>query len=534
MSIFNGVGEMDRFINREPELRLIEDAIGDLLNTDTFLRTPIIDFFGIDGIGKTSILKKIVQTCDKHRIRYIWADASKNVPAFFYEIIDQAQQYSEVLPRSDESNLQHQSVAVTQELLKKGPLVILLDAVDATNEARLVPIEEMLNALVINNKLFVVLTSSRSVSFEHERDVARKLSTFPLLPLDRDSSEEYLESLGLPTDPELRNIVFEWTHGYPLAMDVMVQAIREQGIDPRNQEEREKLLGIITQRVIDQRILARVEPTELQWFQRVLRLLSVPRRFNLLTMQSLIEQFAHDLKLANSLAYIVLPNRISQSTDVLSWNLAKGGFAIDSPIRNMFLLQLKIGHLEDYYKINRFLAEINQSNAKEVSGPDRIRYQREYLYHMANSGDEKQLARILTETVQQIIKDAEEAPELLIQFREEFIQDTELKELLGKDANLVLSLTNKHLAQKMYRTALQEEDEEKRIRYYRDFFDYTIHDPVINDLPSLLEEYVDQLIAQERPAVLHKLYENLAQDDTFRKVPGKDFAFFFARLLDNV
>src|SRR2546429_1896710 len=198
----HGVGEMDSFINRQPELRLIEDAFGDLLNKDTFLRTPIIDFYGVEGIGKTSILKKVVQTCDKNKIRYIWADASKNVPDFFHEIIHQAGQHGESLSKQNEGkDLLRQSITVTQKLLGRGPLVMLLDAVDTTNDTKVEPIETMLSDLIMNNKLFVGLTSRRSVSFVHRREAARKLTTLPLLPLDRDSSEEYLNSIGLPTDP---------------------------------------------------------------------------------------------------------------------------------------------------------------------------------------------------------------------------------------------------------------------------------------------------------------------------------------------
>ena len=249
---------MDSFINRGLELRLIKDAFGDLLTKDTFLRTPIIDFYGVEGIGKTSVLKKVVQTCDENKIRYIWADASKNAPVVFYEIINQAKQYGGVISNQNEDNLLDQSVAVTQRLLGEGPLVMLLDAVDTTNEANLEPIEEMLSDLMINNRLLVVLTSRRSVSFERERDVARKLTTFPLLPFDRYSSEEYLDSIGLPVDPELREIIFEWTQGYPMAMNVMVKAITEQQLDPKSELGRRMILANIMHLVINQGILARV------------------------------------------------------------------------------------------------------------------------------------------------------------------------------------------------------------------------------------------------------------------------------------
>jgi len=525
---------MDSFINREPELRLIEDAFGDLLNKDTFLRTPIIDFYGVEGIGKTSILRKVIQTCDKNKIRYIWADASKNVPDFFHEIIHQAGQYGELLPNQNEGkDLLRQSIAVTQRLLGTGPLVMLLDAVDTMNDTKLQPIATMLGDLVVNNKLFVVLTSRRSVSFEHKREVARKLTTLPLLPLDRDSSEQYLNSIGLPPDPELREIIFKWTRGYPLAMNVMVNTLTEK-VDPRNELGQRTLLTQIKQKVINEGILARVELAERPWFQIVLSLLSVPRRFNVVIMQNLIEEFAPSLKLANSLSYIVLPKRISQATDILSWNLAKGGFSIDSPVRNIFLLQLKIERPDDYHEINRFLVEISQSNANDASGPDRIRYQREYLYHSANSCTEEQLPHILATTVQQIIQEAEKAPEDLIQFQEEFSQDTELKELLGKHVDIVLSPIYQQLARKMYKDAIQEADEAKHVHYLHAFFSYTVQDPAIHDLSSLLKEQIDQLIAQERPAIVLKLYEKLARDDRFREALGKDFSELLARIRNNM
>src|SRR5947209_5207548 len=144
---------MDIFINRGPELRLIEEAFDDLLNKEAFLHTPIIDFYGVKGIGKTSILKKVVQTCNHNKIRYIQADASQSSPAFFQEIINQARQYNGTPPPSNPDNLRDQFVIITRELLKKGPLVILLDEVDTTSANKLESIEEMLGDLVMDERL---------------------------------------------------------------------------------------------------------------------------------------------------------------------------------------------------------------------------------------------------------------------------------------------------------------------------------------------------------------------------------------------
>ena len=44
---------MERFVDRKAELQMIDHAFGDLLSKNRILRTPILDFYGVEGIGKT-------------------------------------------------------------------------------------------------------------------------------------------------------------------------------------------------------------------------------------------------------------------------------------------------------------------------------------------------------------------------------------------------------------------------------------------------------------------------------------------------
>jgi hypothetical protein len=499
---------MEPFINRETELRMIDSALSDLLDQERLLRTPIIDFYSIKGIGKTRLLKETMHKCHANQVPYLDIPIGQELAT-------------------------EQSLLQTKALLKQGPLVMLLDSVDAKNEKQIARLEKMLSELVIHNNLFVVIASNGSVSFKREKSVDRILTIFPLEPWNRANSNLYLDNIAHPLQAETRELIFEWTRGYPLAMKVIVEALTEQKIDPTSDQGKQELITFIVEQVIDQSILANVKPDELAWFHTALNLLAVPRRFNLVIMQKLIEALEPDLKLASSLSYIVLPKRITQATGVLDWNIAKAGFALDESIRHILLLQLKILHPQRYHEINRFLAQVNWSNTLEVSGSDRIRYQLEYLYHSAKSIEEKQLPLLLETTVKQITQDAKNAPDQLIQFREELIRDTGLKEALGTYTIHVLDQIALSVAKEMYAAATLEQDDEKRIRYLHNFFAYVIRDSTIIDLPDDLQKNMRQLLSKESYTRIMKLNEELAQQSKLSADLERTFPILFTHPGNN-
>lgn len=448
---------MEQFVNRESEIGLIDSAFGDLLDKEHLLRTPIIDFYGVEGIGKTSILKQVRQRCDQWKVRYVDANMSQGFAEFWLKISHYSHKYNQSPLQHESKALVAQSTEMAKELLEQAPLVMLLDAVDATNESQVEHLEKFLAELVLYNNLFVILTSRRSVSFERKKSVARQLTTILVQPLNRDDSQMYLEKLGHPLPEETRELILEWTRGYPLAMNVMVEAITKQGIDSTSEQGQKHLITLIIERVINQGILINVPKDEHPWYHTMLSLLAVPRRFNLLTMQRLIEHFEPQLKLSSDLAYIPLSRKITNATGILGWDMAKAGLALDHSVRNVLLLQLKITYPERYAEINRFLAEINKQNATsdEIRGTDRIHYQREYLYHSAINTADGHLSTFLQTTIGQMIQAVKQDSDQLMQFREEFLQDHELQDVLGKHATIVITLVDQALTQKMDDTAAE-------------------------------------------------------------------------------
>lgn len=517
---------MQNFVDRKPELTIVEEAIDDLQNKERLLKTPIIDFYGVEGIGKTQLLMQINKKCAEEQVPRIWATATKTLPEIEQSIIDQAERYLEKSKPLHTRNVDQSgqtAIEYTKALLDQGPAVMLLDAIDSTDEDQLQWLEKLLSGLAIYSKFFVVLSSRQSIPFEKEKSIARRLTLHPIQPLDRDSSEKYLEYQQPPFKPEMRNIIFEWTQGYPAAMNAMISGITQEKFDPLTTEGSQQLIKYIIERVITNGLLKHIKPEEQEQIQRLLFLLAIPRRLNLVIMQKLIEEFEPDLKMGStSLSYMVLPNKINQAMGIFTWKQDKAGYCIEEPVRHLLLLAWQIEQPERYRQINLFLAQLHQYTSVIIPGPDHIRNQREYLYHSANSLDPQQLEPVLNQTLQGIVSDAEQNPEWLVQFVEEFKNDKELHEALGEQTEVVQNfLRYPHLANIMFAAYEQEENSEKRFNSLLASFYYAVQDSANNEQATKLRDQLQQLLSTESPSFMLKLYEKLYSDTRFQSVLGE-------------
>jgi hypothetical protein len=423
---------MSVFVDRDREMQLIDDSFRTLLDKNRLLRNPILEFYGVSGIGKTLLLEQIKERCHDTMLPYIWVSLAGKESTFLQrEVVDQVNNYL----RKSGLQLEQTAVSAIKVLLKQGPVVMLLDAVDETGNDQVEEIEALLRDLIDDEKLFVVLASKKMIEFANERSVARKLQWHNLRALDRTSCEEYLDKWEQDiNEPEkqiaadLRSIIFRWTQGYPLAMNVMVEAIND-GNDPRTEAGKQQIVTNFKERIIDQEIL---KGTEGDWKKRcftLLRLLSVPRRSNTMIMEELIVHFAPEYHRKSSLAYFSLPTELHETTPVFSWNLERFGFAVETPVRHLFLLLYQQMSPQEYFAVHNFLADLNRQLAQEATGQDRVRYAREYLYHLASNPSIEHHEQKVMEALASILK---EQPEFLQPFFEEFAQDQELKEELSQ------------------------------------------------------------------------------------------------------
>lgn len=519
---------MASIINRTYELGIIDEAFDALLDQTSLLRTPIIDVHGIEGIGKTTILQHVTHKCKEHHLPYIRVDASGSIPTIAYEIIEQIKTYylPQIAPFNEEDPL-NQVVSAIRQLLEQHAAVLVLDSLDTENDELLRWLEIMLRDLLENNRLFVVIASRKSLQFENERSVARKLTPLQLNPFDRTSSGQYLDTIQIK--PEMHNYIFEWTRGYPLAMDAMARAMDKEHLDPRKETDRRKLIKAITERVVDQGILAGIDSSEHKWYQTMLRLLSVPRRFNLVMMQMLIKQYAPQFAPQNSLAYMGLFKRINRTTNVLNWNMPRAGFAVDTPVRCIFLLQLQIEHPELYLALHRTLAQINQQFAEAVTGTDRVRYLQEFLYHNAHIIAGEALRQLLKQTVQRIIN---ESPEAFSQFSEEFSQDEELKEALGEQTATVTMLIHAHQLA-MIRQLVKESSGRDRVRNLHEYLNVVSQDPIAGSIPLVFQQAIQEIKTAESREVIRQLHHELEQDYRLKEILGEHVESIFSLMRDD-
>ncbi len=522
---------MVSIVNREAERILIDDAFRALHNyEDDLLRTPIIDFYGVKGIGKTAIIRYIEQKCKDQNIRCILIDASQNAKDFPEEIIRQVRQYNIHLSVQQGDRLQVSQQA-TKMLLADGIAVMLLDAVDASNQELLEQIALILHEVMNENRFFVVITSGRNLLFDTDRAVARKLTPYPLKPFDQKSSEVYVHNISSGLEPGIIHSIFDWTRGYPLAIQVMTQAIVEQHLDPRLPENQQSLLKIIVKQVIYNGLLANIAEPQLQECLVALELFSLPRRFNLVIIQELIEHFdVQELKRDSSLSYMSLPRSINQNTDMLIWDMQRAGFSVVAPVRAIFILKSKIEQPERYLELQRFLAHLNRQFAESVHGTDRVRYFREYLYHSAFTEDGALLATTINYTLQQVIA---EPPVALEQFFEEFLQDSELQETLGEQSKLVLSLIYRHWAQ-VNREAARHVAGVEHIRHLQEYFFSLLADPLIADPGQVLNESIEEVLAEEPPENRLTFAEEIVRGEKLRSLPTRQLELFKQTLQEHV
>jgi len=79
--------------------------------------------------------------------------------------------------------------------------------------------------------------------------------------------------------------------------------------------------------------------------------------------------------------------------------------------------------------------------ALDLTDADSVRYLREYLYHSAQSRDAQTADAILEPIKQQMNKIS---PDARLQLYEEFTQDSELQEILGKHRDNVYEFIREH------------------------------------------------------------------------------------------
>lgn len=505
---------MPLFINREEEMQYIRERCSILQDDRLTVHLPITQFYGVGGIGKTKILREVENHCRVQGLPAIWADANLGTVDFSHRIISQVKKYGvQVATVTHDNDLFNRSIDATSALVaQKGPTVFLIDSLESARDSDLSWIEELLITFQDESKLFFILASQK-VAFDHVMAIARRLDNIQLKPFDRKHCLSYTSGLVRNLEAETRDLIYDWTGGYPLAINCMVNAIEQKRLDPRKKRDQRPLLASVREQVIRQGVLNHISlsPDELAWFDTMFTLFAVPRRcVNVSFMQAMVEKFASQYQLNTDLAYITLPNQINRKSDVFKWNVTKAGFTLEPTIRHIFLKNLEIDQPERYKLIHKHLAEANQQIAAQIVGIERVRALLEFLYHSSYCEDASTLRQIVENAIQQITSGPTDN---FWSFHEEYNADQELQTALGIHHNTAKSLICRHLVEIYGQLARNASSEAERLDYLVFRFLYIIDDPKEDDLPNSerLKQSI-QDVQKESPEFRKRLYDGLLRE----------------------
>jgi hypothetical protein len=505
---------MPVFVNRDEEMQYMRERCTILQDDRITGQLPIIQFHGIGGIGKTKILREIENHCTTQGLRAIWTDANLGTVDFSHRIISQVRKYgTQVTTRNND--LFNNSIDATRALVaQKGPTVFLIDSLEGARDADLTWIENLLITFQNESKLFFIL-ASQGVAFDDVITIARRLDNIQLKPFDRNHCLSYTSSLSKNLEAEVRDLIYDWTGGYPLAINSMVHTIEQKKLDPRKKRDQRPLLTSIREQVIRQGIFHHIplSPDELTWFDTMFTLFAVPRRcINVSFMQTMVEKFAPQYRLNTNLAYITLPTQINHKSDVFKWNVSKTGFTLEPTIRHLFLKNLAIDQPERCKLIHKHIAEANLQLAAQTTGTERVRALLEFLYHSSYCEDGPTLRQIVESSIQQITSGPTDN---FWNFHEEYDADKELQVALGVHHNTAKSLIYRHLAEiHSYRQLARNASEAERLNYLIAHFTYIIDDPNEDDLPNSerLKQSMQDVVRKESLEFRKRLYDELLRE----------------------
>lgn len=523
----NEAFNLNRFVNRDSEMNFIREQCVASLRGNRPINPQFIQFNGVWGIGKTTMLKRIEHYFSIEDLHPVWTDISESSDRLFDEIAGQIRIRYDISYKFVGDALDEMLAAIEALSSKYGKAVVFIDSLDAAGEEDLKRIEAMLHRITETSTLLCIMASRKKIDFKSTASIGRRLRFFPLKPFSQGSYVSYVGKLTQELQQELKeeeiNQIFPLTGGYPAAVDIAVKTIKQEKLDLTKEQDRGQLVQIINEQVIEHGVLSaiRQDPDQLLWHQTMLSLFAIPRRFNLTIMRKMIEKFAPQYMLSRSLAYMSLQQRINFTTGLLDWNEARTGYAMEAPVRHLLLMKWRVEDRERYTKIHDFLMEENWRLAMQFSGTDRVRHIQEYLYHSAFCLDNKKLQENVDRAMKQIVGGTEDS---LPQFEVEYKKDEELQDALGSLKNRALTTIYKFFADSYWDLVSTARDKQERVSYLVSYVFYSINDPaaVVADRLLIARRCVQQVKAEEDADVYRSFLEALSQDPRIKELLGDD------------
>jgi hypothetical protein len=193
-----------QFVGRKAQIDLFRSALN-----SSELSFQLLYLFGPGGIGKTSLLRELVQECDRFSVKSIYLDTRNLEPT------------PESLLNALSRNLNLRATESPLEILahQKERTVIFFDTYE-----NLVPLDDWLREtflpqLSANTLIAIASRIAPSAAWRSDRGWQALIKQLPLRNLSPEESKAYLTQRNVPQSQH--QAVLDFTHGHPLALSLV-------------------------------------------------------------------------------------------------------------------------------------------------------------------------------------------------------------------------------------------------------------------------------------------------------------------------
>ena len=451
------------YVNRTKELAEVRERL-ELVRRGGLLFEAVLEWYGVPGIGKTTLGQMIGKLCSEIDVPFARLDfrPEENTRALLYadepllileDLINalgtqEPSEFREKLARyheADEEYLRqerHKRVIGAflddiDRLLAKGPMVLLFDTTDQAAPETTTWLEEnVLSPLCLTGKCLIIWTGrfpQRWKRFE----VRRRVVSEKLGPLTPEDTEEQVGPEGTR--------IYALTRGHPLGNEEVAEVVWRYKAEGRAAPDLE-LINVLVDRVIDRYVMKGIEDD----LKAAFRVLVVVRQFDVTILRQLLSNFLKEFKGLREPLFLSILGRL-KGTYLVEWDPVRKGYAIDPTIRRILALQLCYNHPKRYLQINDMAADIYAEWIKKVQ-ENRSVYVVERLYHRAvPSIIKKRLLGPMIKELREELKgylgayytdeDRERAQRSTDQLLQELERDEEFREIIGDEGFEVLTKT---------------------------------------------------------------------------------------------
>ncbi|MCP4349889.1 MAG: ATP-binding protein [Desulfobacterales bacterium] len=469
-------------VNRVEQLNMVREILNKIIHgrVQPYL---IINWYGIPGIGKTTLGLMIEELCEKMSVPFLctgfhdkYSDDEKilrkleytndytlileniineyknHIPKEFQNVLLQYRKETDSKLRQERfKHVVDIFLDFLNELTAKGPVVLLFDSTEDADPDLIIWLEEkIISPLLMAGKCLFIWTG-RYQQVWNEYGVRQRVILEKLDPLPLEATKQHIESIlknnPMPyeTEEEAESEgarIYRLTMGHPLCNEEVVGAIREYKAKGKDAAD-DDLIYILMEKVIDVFVMKGVEPE----LSQACRILAAIRQFDVTILQQILSKFVIYFKETKS--YLKVIGEFT-ATSIVEWDSNRKGYALDEIIRHILSQYMRLKEKKQYLDIVETAADIYKAYIEEVT-ENRSIYILERLFHQATINNirkemindpHKELKEYLEKYYNEKSKFAYNAT---TQLYEDLKKDTEFENTLGEEGfDRLKEIVNNH------------------------------------------------------------------------------------------